>query len=72
MTTKANKFDRIVELNGIIKQLCRWADFKTRKLVYHLYDKGYTVEEIANIWGVTKQGVAIQYPKERREEVNST
>ena len=49
--------------SDILGDLANYYRQETRKLIYHLYSKGYTVQKVADILGVTRQAVDLNYPK---------
>lgn len=66
MTARLDSPERHHNLNKILTDLFEWADYKTKILVYHLYGKGYTCEDVGKLWGVTKQAISLQYPKNKK------
>jgi predicted DNA-binding protein YlxM (UPF0122 family) len=52
------------EFGQIIHRLSEFYDSQTRLLVKHLYDKGYSYQDVANILDISKQAVFDKFPKE--------
>jgi len=53
-------------INQILKDLVHYYHAETTAVVHHLYEKGYSYEDVAKIFGVTKQAVFLRFPKEAR------
>lgn len=49
-----------------IRTIAKSFDFyvqRNRRLVEHLYSKGYTLKDVGDILDITPQAVSLQYPK---------
>lgn len=58
-----SQVNRRDEFNSILKSLAEYYGSNERKLIYFLYNEGYTVQKIANVLEVTKQALNVKYPK---------
>ena len=52
------------KLNQANKAIKEYAESRTRPLVYHLYDQGYSTTDVADILNISRQAVQKMYPKE--------
>lgn len=51
------------KLNNINRAVKEYADARTKPLVYHLYEQGYTQADVAKILKISDQAVKMMYPK---------
>jgi len=51
------------KLNSILSSIAELSKYRARPFVYHLYDKGYSSKQIAEIIGTSRQLVEHDYPK---------
>lgn len=59
---------RVKEWSDITRQISNFYSSQTRALVHHLYEKGYSYQQVADILGVSRQAVNDAYPKEKHEK----
>lgn len=57
--------DRII--NDLLSQLKEAYGEDARKLIYLLYDKGVSQQEIGNTLGKTREAISKQYPQREKE-----
>jgi hypothetical protein len=55
------------EYNSHLQGIANFYYKKLRKLVYHLYDKGYTSTQVGNLLGVSRSAMSLQYPRNKKE-----
>lgn len=51
-------------LNSIIRSVADYGIYRSRPYVMHLYEKGYTSTQIAEIIGTSRQNIEQDYPRE--------
>lgn len=55
--------DRHVQ--SILKQLVSHYTKETKLLIAECYRRGWTYQEVADLWGVSRQAVAARFPKKQ-------
>lgn len=53
------------KLNQANQAIRDYAESRTRPLVYHLYDQGYSTTDVAHILQISRQAVQRMYPQEK-------
>ena len=51
------------EVNEGVTKIQKPLREKLERLVYFFYDEGYKLEDLAKLWGTTRQNVSLQFPK---------
>jgi DNA-directed RNA polymerase specialized sigma24 family protein len=60
------KHNTTKQINQILRLIAKLSKYRARPFVMHLYEKGYSSREIAQIVGTSRQAVERDYPREAK------